>query len=133
MRREAGFTLMELMIVIAMFGFVASICGAMAGALHRTDQHTAAYVDDVSDLRRAVRAVERDLRSATSLDELDYRLEDDRLLRNGHELARRIGCFEMTEAGGLATVRMGLAPRREVASRKAPVVVLKVRLRGGGS
>jgi len=133
MRRQAGFTLMELMIVIAMVGFVASIGGAMAGALHHTDQQTAAYVDDVGDLRRAVRAVERDLRAAASLEALDYRLEDDRLLRNGHELARRIGRFEMTEVDGLATVRIGLAPRREVASRKAPVVVLKVRLRGGGS
>ena len=133
MKREAGFTLMELMVVIMLVGLVATICGTMTGALHRADRHTAAYVDDVGDLRRVVRALERDLRAAASVHELAYRLEDGRLLRDGHELARNIALFELDEANGLATARIGLAPRRDVASRRKPVVVVKVRLRGGGS
>jgi hypothetical protein len=60
--------------------------------------------------------------------DLDYRHEDDRLLRGERVLARNIAAFELSEHDGLATARIGLGQRRDVASARRPVVVVKARL-----
>ena len=130
MRRQAGFSLQELMIVTAVLALVATTVAALTGSLHRTDRVTAAYVEDLAGLRRAVVAVERDLREARSVDELRYELDGDVLRRDGKVVARRIGLFEVEQEQGVATARVGLRPRAEAATREA-VVTTSVRLRRG--
>lgn len=129
-----GFSLLELMIVTAVIALVAASLGGVASALHRTDRVTAAYVEDLAQLRRAVRAVERDLRASREVvyhrvDRAYYRLEDGRLLRDRQVVARNIGLFEMTREGNLVTVRLGLEPRAHVPAARRPVLTTRVRLR----
>jgi len=128
MRRVAGFSLQEVMIVTTLLGLVSATVAGLAAGLHRTDRVTAAYVEDLAGLRRAVAAVERDLREAQSIAELHYELADDMLWRDGVVMARRIGRFEVTEEHGVATARIGLLPRAEAATREA-VITTSVRLR----
>lgn len=128
MRRAAGFTLQEVMIVTTLLGLVAGTVAALTGGLHRADRVTAAYVEDLAGLRRAVVAVERDLRGARSIADLRYELADDVLWRDRVVLARRIARFEVTEENGVATARVGLLPRAEAATREA-VIMTSVRLR----
>lgn len=129
-----GFSLLELMIVTAVIALVAAGLGGVASTLHRTDRVTAAYVEDLAQLRRAVRAVERDLRASREVvyhrvDDVFYRLDDGRLLRDREVVARRIGLFEMTREGDLVTVRIGLQPRAHAPAMRRPVVTTRVRLR----
>jgi prepilin-type N-terminal cleavage/methylation domain-containing protein len=128
-RREAGFSLYELMIVTAVLGGVAAALAGITHAVHRADRASAAYVEDLTELRRAVAAVERDLRAAGSVADLRYALDAGMLRRDGQVVARRIGTFEVTQEGAVATARIGLLPRAEVATRSA-VVSTSVRLRG---
>ncbi len=129
-----GFTLLELMIVTAVLAMIAASLGGVASALHRTDRVTAAYVEDLAQLRGAVRAVERDLRAAREVihhrvDDAYYRLDAGRLLRDDQVIARHIGLFEMTREGNLVTVRLGLEARAHVPAMRRPVVATCVRLR----
>jgi len=130
MKRVAGFTLQEVMIVTTLLGLVSATVAGLAAGLHRTDRVTAAYVEDLAGLRRAVAAVERDLREARSIAELRYELADDVLWRDRVVLARRIARFDVTEENGVATARVGLLPRAEAATREA-VITTSVRLRRG--
>ena len=59
MKRQAGYSLAELMIVTTVLVGVTGTLAAVGHSLHRTDRVSAAYVDDITDLRRAVRMVER--------------------------------------------------------------------------
>ena len=129
-----GFSLLELMFVTAVIAMIAASLGGVASALHRTDRVTAAYVEDLAQLRGAVRAVERDLRASREViyhrvDNAFYRLDRGRLLRDDKVIARRIGLFEMTREGDLVTVRLGLAARAHVPAMRRPVVTTCVRLR----
>jgi prepilin-type N-terminal cleavage/methylation domain-containing protein len=129
-----GFSLLELMIVTAVIALVAASLAGVASTLHRTDRVTASYVDDLGQLRRAVRTVERDLRNSREviyhrIDEVFYRLDNGRLLRDDEVVARRIGLFEMVREDDLVTVRVGLQPRAHVPAMRRPVVTTRVRLR----
>lgn len=128
-RREPGFSLYELMIVTAVLGGVAAALAGITHAVHRADRASAAYADDLAELRRAVTAVERDLRAARSIEDLRYALEDGVLRRGGAVVARRIGAFELTREGAVVTARIALSPRAEAATREA-VIATSVRLRG---
>ncbi len=128
-RREKGFSLYELMIVTAVLGVVTAALAGVTHAVHRADRVSAAYVEDLTELRRAVAAVERDLRAASSIDDLRYALDGGVLKRDGEAVARRIATFELTQEGAVATARIGLLPRTEAATRKA-LVSTSVRLRG---
>jgi type II secretory pathway component PulJ len=129
MRREAGFSLQELMIVTGVLVSVMAAVGGLAHALHRADRVSAAYAEDLAGLRRAVTSVEHDLREARSVAELAYELDGDLLRRDGRVVARRIALFEVLAEGRVATARIGLRPRAEAATRAA-VVTTCVRLRG---
>jgi prepilin-type N-terminal cleavage/methylation domain-containing protein len=129
-----GFSLLELMIVTAVIALVAASLGGVASVLHRTDRVTAAYVEDLAQLRRAVRAVERDVRASREVvyhrvDDVFYRLDNGRLLRDDQVVARHIGLFEMKREDDLVTVRVGLLPRAHVPAMRRPVVTTRVRLR----
>jgi len=120
-----GFTLMELMMVTAIVGAVTGISSGVIVTLHGSERHTRAYIDDVNGLRRAVRAVEADLRAGRS----DTCQLDDGVLRRGDEvLARRVELFEVVRDGDLWVARIGLAKRNETGVRQ-PVVTVRVRPR----
>lgn len=129
-----GFTLMELMMVTAILAVVAASMGGIASVLHRTDRQTAAYVEDLGELRRAVRTVERDLYAAREIgyyrvDGVVYRRAGTDLLRDGKVVARNIALFEFDQEDGIVTVRVGLAQRAHVPGRPRPVVTTRVRPR----
>jgi prepilin-type N-terminal cleavage/methylation domain-containing protein len=128
-RREAGFSLYELMIVTAVMGGVAAAIAGVTHAVHKADRASAAYAQDLAELRRAVVAVERDLRAAASFEELRYGLDGGVLTREGRVVARRIGGFRLEREGPLVTARIELLPRAEVPTRTAEVATT-VRLRG---
>lgn len=129
MRREAGYSFYELMVVTALLVTVTGTIAGITHAVHKADRVSAAYVEDLAGLRRAVAAVERDLREARSVEDLDYVLDLDMLKRGDIVLARRIGTFELTQDGAVVTARIGLVPRAESPTREA-VVVTSVRLGG---
>jgi len=95
--------------------------------LHRSERLTRAYTDDVSGLRRAVRAIEADLRA----DRGDTcRLDDDgNLLRGEFVLARRIERFDVEREGNLWVARIGMLPRRETGAARRPLITIRVRPR----
>ena len=129
MRRAAGFTLYEVMVVTAVLGLVISTAAGLAYGLQRSDRFTAAYVSDVNGLRRAVRLVESDLRRARALDELDYALEGSDLKRRGRIVARNIARFEVEREGRLVTVTIALGARADVPPSRRPAVTTRVYLR----
>jgi prepilin-type N-terminal cleavage/methylation domain-containing protein len=134
MRREAGWTLLELMAVLAVLTIAALAIGGVTEGIRREDRISAAYTRDVRGLRRALQAVEADLREARAIsghtiDGVTYRLEGDRLLRDGHELARNIAHFGIERVGERATVRIVLRRRSDRASRREGVITSCVRLR----
>jgi hypothetical protein len=115
------------MIVTAVLGGLAATLAGITHAVHRAERVSAAYVEDLAGLRRAVALVERDLRAARSVEDLRYTLESGVLERDGAAVAR-IGAFEVTQEGAVATAWIGLLPRAEAATRPA-VVTTSVRLR----
>ena len=108
--------------------------GGVTEGIRREDRISAAYTRDVRGLRRALQAVEADLREAQTIsghtiDGAAYRLDGDRLLRDGHELARNIAHFSIEREGELATVRIVLRRRSDRPSRRDGVITSCVRLR----
>ena len=133
MRR--GFTLLELMVAVSMLTIVGATFLGVARTVHREDRHSAAYAQDLAGLRRAVQLVERDLREAQSLEDLDMRLDDGVLYRGEKAIAHRIGTFDVDvkrEQSQLAHVRIGLAPRSDAPNRRDATLDLFVRMRGSG-
>ncbi|MHC4954084.1 MAG: PulJ/GspJ family protein [Planctomycetota bacterium] len=118
-----GFTLMELCIVTLVASAVIGTSTGLVLSLHRSEQRTAAYTREVSELRRAVRSIERDLRAGNPA---EYRLENNDLFRGDALLARRIASFEVVREGALSTARVELMPR---AGGRRPVVIVRVRER----
>ncbi len=95
-RRDAGFTLIELKVVIVVVALLYAVGAAFAVGVKRADRFSAAYTQDLSGLRKAVARVERDLRGAqtvevgagtATIDETVYRLEDARLLHWMHPIS----------------------------------------------
>ena len=126
MRR--GFTLIELCIVTVIATAVIGTSAGIITTLHRSEQRTGAYTREVSDLRRAIRALERDLRAdGAAAGGATYRLDGDRLYRGDVLLARRIALFDISQEGALWVARVSLMPR---AGGRRPVVTLRVRPRG---
>ena len=124
MRR--GFTLIELMVATALLAGVTAVIGALAFSIHHSERQTGAYVRDITELRRAVRAVERDLRAGEGA---AYRLEGHVLFRGDDVVARRIGLFEMRADGAWTESRIGLVPRRDVPTAERAAVTVRVRRR----
>lgn len=131
--RERGFTLFELMIVVAIAAVSGGAMAALGLSMHRTEQETGAYVRDLDGLRRAVRTIERDLRAASQVDGgavggAAYRLEGGTLLREGRVLARNVASFALARDGRLVTATLELAARSR---GRGPSVSVRVCLREG--
>ena len=117
---------MELAIVLVLVSAVTGISSGVVVTLRRSERLTRAYTDDINGLRRAVRAVEADLRA----DRGDTcRLEDGNLLRGDIVLARRIERFEVERDGELWVARIGMMPRSETGAARRPLITLRVRPR----
>lgn len=124
MRR--GFTLIEITVVLLLVAGVAGISSGMIWTLRESERRTREYTEDIHGLRRAVRAIETDLRA----DRGDTcRLIDGTLMRGERVLARRIGRFEIERKDGLWIASIGLMPRKESGRARRPVITLRVRPR----
>lgn len=128
-RREAGFTFVEVMLYVVLFGAISTTVAGITHAIHRTDRATAAYVDDLDGLRRAIRLVENDLRHAKSVHALKWELKDGVLRRDGEEIARNIAAFDLDLDERFVTVTIAPGSRADVTPTRRPLVTTRVRLR----
>jgi hypothetical protein len=108
MNRRSGLTLAELMVTVAVIGTFFLVVSGLVLAIRDTEEVTRTYGRELSELRRAVRVIESDLRTATDVDDLDVRLDGGCLVRGDRVLARNVSVFEVTRDGPLARVRIGL-------------------------
>ena len=134
MRRERGLTMIETMTAVALLGGLCIAVGGLALDAKRTSDLGAAYALDVSETRRALGAVEDDLRAASevriepaklfvSRDGADVRwmLEGTSLRRDGVVLARNVATFDATQDGACVRVAVALGRRSPDARRTARV------------
>ena len=133
MRRAAGFTLLELMIVVVLTVTVSGAVLFVVKSLQDGERLSAAYTQDLNGLRRAVRAVENDLRHAKQVSDLDWHLEEGRLRRGKQVVAHNIATFDLKPEGDRVQVRIALGPRTSPAHRNAAAVDFTVRMRNGGA
>jgi len=145
-RRKAGVTLIELMISLSLIAVVAGAVFPMLLDLRRGHDLAEGYAEDVRQVRSALRAVERDVRSADVVSAADgalrvtrserevvWRQDGDGLVRSatsGERRFRRVGSFSATVADGVARVVLAPSPRARPDARP-PSVVSTVRPRGG--
>lgn len=123
---KRGFTLIELSVVLVLVAGVAGISSGMILTLRKSERRTRAYTDDITGLRRAVQAIEADLRADRSD---TCQLVDGKLMRGETVLASRIDRFEIQREGAVWVARIGMKPRRETGRVKRPVIILRVRPR----
>lgn len=128
MRRDRGFTIVELMIAASAFGAVVLVATGLVGSIRATERFSTEYGGDLHGLRRAVRVIEADLRAAADVADLDVRLDGDRLVRGDRTLARNVSEFEVVRDGSLARVRIALGSRSS-SPRKRGELTFTVRLR----
>ena len=135
MSRSRGFTLLELMVAMGMLAFAAA---SIAGVIHqfRSEEKLArAYADDLDGLRKALRAIESDLLTATkvegtAIDDVVYALDGEaRLLRDGEVVAESVGSFSIRQRMDFVTVRIAPAPRVRGRSTSPRELVCEVHLR----
>jgi len=132
MRRQRGFTLLELMVTISAIGAASLAFVTSANGIHQENAVSKAYCSDVSGLRQAVRLLRHDLRNAASIEELDWTREGDRLLRGRREIARNMAEFEVKADGPWATVRIAFGNRREAPAGNGRAFEFRVRMRNAG-
>ena len=142
--RTAGFTLMELVISMAVLVVLSIGTGYTLINGYATQRLSAGYADDVTGMRKALTAVERDLRSARDVeispdavtvhladDDIHYAIDNGRLKRNGRTLSRNVVGFDVTGDHGLFTATVTLGNRADAAARR-PSVSSTVRPRAFG-
>jgi len=120
---------MELGIAVVLAAGVALISGGTIVTLRTSERRTRAYTEDITGPRRAVRAIEADLRANRSD---TCRLVDGELRRGDVVLARRIGRFEIHREGDVWVARIGMEPRAVTGQARKPVVTVRVRPREPG-
>jgi prepilin-type N-terminal cleavage/methylation domain-containing protein len=131
MKAGRGFTLIELLVVIVVMTTVTGSVLTVASTVHREERLSAAYAQDVHGLRRAVQALERDLRTAPGPKAFSWALRDGDLCRDGALLARNVARFDVEWEAERATVHLALGPRSDAPHRREAVLRLVVKRRGG--
>ena len=135
MRRSRGFTILEVMVATAMVACAAAAIGGVIHGFQSEDKLAQAYAEDLDGLRIALRAIERDLMSATkvegtTIDGIVYELGPKGcLLRDGKVVAESVGSFSIRQRLDFATVRLSPAPRAQGRSTSPRELVLQVHLR----
>jgi prepilin-type N-terminal cleavage/methylation domain-containing protein len=127
--RERGYTLAELLVVIVVGSSVLLTATGLIASVRSTERASAAYVRDLVSLQRAVERLEVDLREAKGLEDLDWRLDGDRLCRGDERVADGVATFTLSREGSIAHVRIVLAARAAHAARKDAAVTISVRMR----
>lgn len=141
MRRQRGWTLIELMGSLSLIGTVCVVVGGLALQAEHTRDLGAAYASDIAGSRRALDAVERDLRAAhdvrvaanslvaqTDAGDVVWKLEGTSLRRGDEVLARNVATFDAKRDGDVVEVSLALGRRSPVAKRTAAVTT-SVRMR----
>jgi prepilin-type N-terminal cleavage/methylation domain-containing protein len=148
MTGERGFTIIELMAAVALAAVVVAAASGLTVRVITSSAETAAYLDDVEQCRRAVRAIADDLRSGAGVVTIPgglrvvggahpvrYALAAGVLTRTvarrSAVVARRIGGLDVRTDGRLARLRLELMRRRTAGDRPGAVVATTVCLRGG--
>jgi len=138
MRRRHGFTLLELMVYLALLGVLTAAATPLLVASAADRRLGESLADDALALRRAADALERDLRCGRALwigveqarlhdDDGEVRWDLDRgvLRRRGpageSEVLRRVAGFEIARDGACVRYAMTLEPRTVGATRRAHV------------
>jgi type II secretory pathway component PulJ len=129
-KRTAGWTLLELMVVVVVgAGLGGTVLGA-SSMVHREERLAAACATDLTGLRRAVRVLENDLRQGRDPAALGWRLTAEGALQRGDRvLARNVAHFELERDGSLTTVYLALGPRSDAPHRREAALELRVRAR----
>jgi prepilin-type N-terminal cleavage/methylation domain-containing protein len=148
MRRQRGFTLLELVGSLALIASISVVAGGVALHAKETTDLASSYANDVAEVRRALGAVERDLRGAreawTRPDSLvavtdsgcvSWTLADGSLMRDGAVLARNVAEFHSERRpDGCVRVTIRLGRRAANAARVATVSTsVLVRAAAGGA
>ncbi len=129
MRRERGWTLIELMVVVTLITATGGTVLGVASHVRGEERHSAACANDLQDLRQAVRVLERDLRESSVPPALDWHLEDGALRRGARTYARNVARFDVSWKGDVASVHVALGPRTDAPSRRTATLDLRVRRR----
>jgi len=141
-RRQRGFTLLELMGSLALIGAVSVVAGGFAFHAKETTELGSLYAGDVAETRRALDAVERDLRGArgvrpganslvvvTDAGDVAWKLDGHSLLRGDAVLARNVANFRAERRGAACvdvTIELGhRAPHAARTARVATTVFLR--------
>jgi prepilin-type N-terminal cleavage/methylation domain-containing protein len=124
MRREKGFTILELMVTIAVIGGASLAVVTSANGIRQEDVASRAYCADVHGMRHAVRLLREDLRNAATVEELEWTFDGHRVSRGEREIVGNVREFEVTADGSRATARLVVGDGAEVAVR--------VRMRNAG-
>ncbi|MFQ5504551.1 MAG: type II secretion system protein J [Planctomycetota bacterium] len=141
---QDGWTLIELIGASAVLALVLIASGRLAVEAARSNQRSAAYSEDLGGARRALRALERDLRAAQGLEirsagariltsgaEITWSLEGGELLRHAEGrrrvLARRVAALLLTRDEALVHVHLMLKNRRPGSPR--PVFASSIAIR----
>jgi len=132
MKSQRGFTLYELMVVVALTGTVGLAIGSATNRLWAENAASRAYCEDVRGIQRATRMLHSDLRNATDVAGLNWRRDGDRLVRGRREIARNVKAFGVSAEGGWATVRMVIGGRRHLPSGDGMELTFRVRMRNAG-
>ena len=132
MRRERGFTLYELMVVIALSGTVGLAIASASNRLWAENAASKAYCEDMRGIQRATRMLRSDLRNATDVAGLDWRRDGDRLIRGRREIARNVKDFAVAADGGWAEARMLIGGRKHLQAGEGLELVFRVRMRNAG-
>ena len=135
MRRQRGLTLLELMGTLTLLGAVTLVAAALSFDAQRTHDLGAAYANDIAETRRALEAVERDVRCAhevrvdgkavvvaTDAGDVVWTLDGKALRRGSEVMARNIARFDTHRAArGVVDVRIELGRRSPDARASASV------------
>ncbi len=146
--RERGHSMVELMIATTLLASFFAVVTSFGAQSRRSDRLAAAYVEDLTQCRRALESLEGDIRQARRVEYsgdalrvylpeevVDYRLRDGALTRTlgGRTtvVARRIGGLKAMQDGRLVKLRVAIQPRATNPVREA-TVHSTVYLRNGG-
>ena len=115
-----GFTMVELVLVIALLGIIGTVTGYMLTESLKSYTLVAARNDSLADARRAIERIKSELRIATGIDsmsatsvqfdttqenDIPYTLTGTDLKRSGNDIAKNVSAFTFTyfDAAGNVT------------------------------
>ena len=135
--RTRGFTLIELMVSLALMAVLATLCATVAASAREDDRVAREYAEDLRHLRTASDVLAAEIRSAHDvavdadalvIDGRRWSVSDGVLLRNGVVAVRGIASLDAspTDTGAW---RIGVTPVARRPGAKAPALVTSARPR----